>query len=183
MNLKNDFMIRYTTSVVHLLAIILIFAIFTKCTDEPKASSSNTSSDTSLMKVSPPATLPKTDSVLADSITHPLVKQEKPDPITGKWKILMGRYAWTVRLTPRPKLKGEYAGTGTRDVRDENGKIVTMEIGAALTKNKFKAWVGPGVIIGEGRFNPTGVIEGKCIIITGEDGGLFKAERIPVRKN
>jgi hypothetical protein len=74
-------------------------------------------------------------------------------------------------------------GTGTRDIRDENGKIVTMAIGAALKKGKFQAWLGPGFIVGEGQFSSTGAIEGSCTKFNGEDGGQFKAERLSDSKN
>lgn len=90
----------------------------------------------------------------------------------------MGTMTWTVRLAPRAGLPGEYLGTGERETRDDQGKVVTMDVGAVLENSNFRAWLGLGVIKCKGRFRPAGPIEGDCIEMGGDAAGPFRAERL-----
>ena len=90
----------------------------------------------------------------------------------------MGRTRWTVRLAPRRGLPGEYLGVGERETRDDEGRIVTMEIGAVREKGDFRAWLGPAIITCKGAYRVDKAIEGDCIEMDGDAAGRFRAERV-----
>ena len=105
-----------------------------------------------------------------------------PNSLSGEWKLLMGKNVWQVRLSRRPGLPGEFLGRGLREARDENGQLVTMEVGAILEKTVFRAWLGPGVIRCKGSFRRVEPIRGTCTEIDGDPAGPFSAERLPAAR-
>ena len=90
----------------------------------------------------------------------------------------MGQMVWTVQLGPRRGLPGEYIGVGERETRDEQGKVVRMEVVAVVEKENLRAWLGPGVIKCTGRFKRAATTAGSCTAIGGDAAGPFKAERL-----
>ena len=102
---------------------------------------------------------------------------EGPDSLSGTWKLVMGKMTWNVPLAPRPGLPGEYLGVGQRETPDEQGKPVTMDVGAVKEGDDFRAWLGMGVIKCKGRFRRSGQIKGDCIEMGGNPAGPFVAER------
>jgi hypothetical protein len=109
----------------------------------------------------------------------PVPCEDSDDHLGGRWRLLMGKTTWTVCLVPREGLPGEYLGKGQRDVPDETGRAVTMEIGAVQEKDVFRAWLGPGVIKCTGSFFPAKDVQGECIEMNGDSAGKFHAERFP----
>ena len=132
-----------------------------------------------------PAAEPQPITAPPGSATETEVEEPDPDPnsLSGDWKLLMGKNVWRVRLSRRPGLPGEYLGRGRREARDENGQLVTMEVGAVLEKTVFRAWLGPGVIRCRGVFRRGQPIRGTCTAINGDPAGPFSAERLPAGRS
>lgn len=171
------------------LATALLSLLLSACTPAGMATSSDPAATSDPAAASRPASTPRgqaepvpptPETAVALEAIKPEVqpRPERPDPVRGNWKLLMGRTTWTVRLVPRPRLAGEYSGTGTRETLDEEGKVVTMGIGAALEKGSLRAWLGPGFIVCTGLFRPAGPIEGDCTEMDGDAAGQFNAERL-----
>ena len=91
----------------------------------------------------------------------------------------MGTMTWTVRFAARPGLPGEFIGMGEREARDEQGKLVTMEVAAVREGNTLRAWLGlGGVIKCQGRFRTAAPTQGDCVEMGGTPAGPFRAERL-----
>lgn len=108
----------------------------------------------------------------------PVKMEQSENDLTGTWDFFMRTNQWTVQLTPRDGLPGEYKGTARRDEKGEKGKVVIMELGAALTKGKLKAWLGPGFVVCEAPFSVKAPMKGKCKVGIGSGSpGPFRASR------
>lgn len=70
-----------------------------------------------------------------------------------------------------------FKGTAQRAEKDEKGGLVSMELGAALTKGRMKAWLGPGFVVCEAAFKTVGAMDGNCKGMDGSEGP-FRAERL-----
>ena len=103
---------------------------------------------------------------------------EGPNGLSGRWKMSMGKMTWTVRLAPREENPSEFLGNGSRDTPDENGRPVTMWIGAVVDGRELRAWLGLTVLTCRGRYQRGGITVGSCIEIGGKPGGAFRAERL-----
>ena len=103
--------------------------------------------------------------------------RSRDDAVTGNWRIQMGRTTWIVRLEPRPGLPNEYEGVGTRTTPGDEGKVVTLGVGAIVDGREFRTWLGAGLVVCKGPFKTTGVIDGTCTGIDGTDVGALRGER------
>jgi hypothetical protein len=117
------------------------------------------------------------DIALGSAVIRGDAPGSRDDAVTGNWRMQMGRTTWIVRLEPRPNLMNEYEGIGTRTTPGDDGKEVTMGVGAIVDGREFRTWLGAGLVVCKGPFEAIGVIQGTCTGIDGTDVGALRGER------
>jgi hypothetical protein len=158
------------------LGILLVIAVTSvaACSADSQSSSQASGAPPPSTKPEPAASSPAVGATSASDAIDPGGKNS----LSGTWKLVMGNMTWTVRLAPRPGLPGEYIGLGERETRDDQGKVVTMEVAAVVEKSNLRAWLGLGVIKCTAPFRPAKPTAGKCIEMGGKPAGPFRAERL-----